>query len=101
MRKNGDGWDAEVSARFDDPDLAIDSYLIGWLLDNKVTLDAEGRQPLTPSSMQQTRQTPKEVSVQYHFALAESPQGWSLVYASPTAVLEIAGQYRFTNLELP
>ena len=42
LRKSGDGWDAEVSARFDDPNLAIDSYLIGWLLDNKVTLRARG-----------------------------------------------------------
>ena len=51
LRKSGDGWDAEVSAHFDDPNLAINSYLIGWLLDNKVTLEHQGREPLTPTSI--------------------------------------------------
>ncbi len=54
-----------MSARFDDPTLAIDSYLIGWMLDNKVTLEREGRQPVAPTAMEQTRQTPKEIGVKY------------------------------------
>ena len=48
VHKSGDAWELEVSARFDDPTMAIDSYLIGWLLDNKVALEREGRQAIAP-----------------------------------------------------
>jgi hypothetical protein len=101
MRRSGDAWEVEVSARFDDPNLAIDSYLIGWLLDNKVTLTHEGRPPLVPTSLVQTRQTPKEVGVKYRFTVPGSLDGWSLDYASPTAVLEVPARYRLINLDLP
>jgi hypothetical protein len=101
MHKSADAWELEVSARFDDPALAIDSYLIGWLLDNKATLERDGRRPVAPVGIEQTRQTPKEVGVKYRFAVAESLEGWTLVYQTPTAVLEIPVDYRFTNLDLP
>jgi hypothetical protein len=101
VHKSGDAWELEVSARFDDPALAIDSYLIGWLVDNKATLERDGRQPVAPVGLEQTRQTPKEVGVKYRFPLSESLEGWTLVYQSPTAVLEVPVDYRFTNLDLP
>ena len=101
VHKSGDAWEVEVSARFDDRTLAIDSYLIGWLLDNKATLERDGRQPVVPAAMEQTRQTPKEVGVKYRFAISESLAGWTLVYQTPTAVLEVPMDYQFTNLDLP
>ncbi len=101
VRKSGDAWELEVSAQFDDPTIAIDSYLIGWLLDNKVTLEHDGRAAIAPVATQQTRQTRNEVGVKYRFALPEGLDGWSLVYHSPTAVLEVPAKYRFTNLDLP
>ncbi len=101
VSRSGDAWEVDVSARFDDPTLAIDSYLIGWLLDNKVALERAGHQSLAPVGVEQTRQSPKEIGVKYRFAVAESLEGWSLVYQTPTAVLEIPANYRFTNLNLP
>jgi hypothetical protein len=101
VHKSGDAWEVEVSARFDDRTLAIDSYLIGWLLDNKATLERDGRQPVVPVAREQTRQTPKEVGVKYRFAISESLEGWTLVYQTPTAVLEVPMDYQFTNLDLP
>ena len=73
VHKSGDAWELEVSARFDDPALAIDSYLIGWLLDNKATLERDGHQPVAPVGMEQTRQTPKEIGVKYRFAVVREP----------------------------
>jgi hypothetical protein len=101
VRKSADAWELEVSARLNDPALAIDSYLIGWLLDNKASLEHDGRPPVVPIGMEQTRQTPKEVGVKYRFALSESLEGWTLVYQTPTAVLEVPVDYHFTNLDLP
>ena len=101
LRKSGDAWELEISARFDDPTLAIDSYLIGWLLDNKAVLERDGRQPVAPVAMEQTRQTPREIGVKYRFAVADGIDGWTLVYHSPTAVLELPAEFQFTNLDLP
>ena len=50
---------------------------------------------------EQTRQTPKEIGVKYRFAVAGSLEGWTLVYQTPTAVLEIPADYQFMNLDLP
>ena len=100
LRKNREIWECTLRVRFDNPAAALETHR-GWILANPVYFaDSAGKQ-IVPGGYELVSQTPKEVGVKYLFELPSGPQGLSLVYKTPLAILQVPISYELEGIDLP
>ena len=92
---------AEIRLRvvFDEAAGALESHR-NWVFDNEVYLEGPDKKQLKPAAWDTTLQEENEVGIAYLFPL-DSLAGYTLVYATPAAIVNVPINYELTNLELP
>jgi len=100
VRKNNDAWEVDVRAHFDEPADALESHR-GWVLENEAFFEDPKGRHVTPSGYEQTREGRDEVGVKFLFEATDSLAGWTFVYKTPLAILDLPVEYELRDLPLP
>ncbi len=100
VRQNNDLWAARVRIGFGAAAGALASHRT-WIDNNLCYLvDAEGNK-YENLGLESTLRTEDEVGYAYLFALPDGPQGLSLVYETPAAIVELPVEYELESIPLP
>jgi hypothetical protein len=100
VRKNNGAWEVDLRAKFDEPGDSLESHR-GWIFENEAFFDDPKGNHITPASYEQTREARDEVGVKFLFEATESLAGWTFVYKTPLAILELPVEYELHDLQLP
>jgi hypothetical protein len=100
VRQNNDLWEAFVRVRFDKADGALESYR-GWYYQNECYLvDAKGTR-IDYSAFDRTKETEDEFGLGYLFDSPEGLKGLTLVYRTPTVIMNVPVEFELNDLPLP
>lgn len=100
VRQNNDLWEAFVRVRFDKAGSALESYR-GWYYQNECYLvDAKGKR-IDYSAFDRTRETADEFGLGYLFDSPEGLKGLTLVYRTPTVIMNMPVEFELNDLPLP
>lgn len=101
VRKNNDVWEVRIRVRFDDPSGALDSHLMGWVLENPAFLeDAEGNR-LEHGALEKTREVADEFGIAYLFFAEGEIEDYTFVYETPAALINRDVEFSFQDVPLP
>jgi hypothetical protein len=101
IRKNNDAWEVDVRAKFDEPGDSLESHRAGWILQNEAYFEDPKGNRVASAGYEQTREARDEVGGKYLFEATDSLAGWTFVYKTPLAILELPVEYELHNLPLP
>lgn len=100
MRPNNDLWTARVRVAFAATDGALESHR-SWIANNVCYLvDAEGKK-YENLGFDSTLRTRHAVGFAYLFDLPDGPQGLTLVYKTPAAIVNLPVKYELKDIPLP
>jgi hypothetical protein len=100
VRRNNELWELRIGVRYDQASGALESHR-GWIFENACYLsDAEGRR-IEYVGMETTRQDENDVGIAFYFDVAESLEGYSLIYRTPGSILRSQVDYVLQDIELP
>jgi hypothetical protein len=104
MTRIGDRWDVPVELSYPPSPVVFESFEAGvWLGRNRLQLvDAAGK-PLSPVN-EDWREAPGRANAVYRFRAADVPAaraGWSLVYETPSPLVEFPVSFRLGPFDLP
>ena len=85
---------------FDKADGALDSHR-GWMFNNKAYLLDPMGEKVEMAGFETTRQTQQDLGVAYFFDIPTDPKGYTFVYETPGAILNMPVKYELKNLPLP
>ncbi len=98
-RKNGDAHEIRIRVRFDQAGDALQSHL-RWIFDNKaVLIDPEGKEIADPTRTP-TAEAENEIGMSYVFAVP-TLEGYTFVYETPGALVELPIPYTLRDIPLP
>ena len=99
VRKNAGVQQVRMLVRFGEASGALESHR-GWIYSNKAYLvSPEGKQ-INVSSFETTRQQINEVGLAYNFVIP-SVKGYSFVYKTPAAIVQMPVKYELKDILLP
>jgi hypothetical protein len=98
--QNGDVWQIGVILRFENAAGALASHL-GWYAANETyLLNAKGER-IDYNSSELYRRTDNEAGMLYSYDLENGPDGMTLVYHSPTLIMNLPVEFAIKDIELP
>lgn len=100
VRKNNAIWEVHMRLALDEDSVALKSRS-AWALQNLSYLVGKDGKQIDNAGFETTRQTANEVGVAYLFDGPESIDGWSWVYETPAAIVELPVEYEIRDVELP
>ncbi len=100
VRRNIDVWEVRVLVRFDKASRGLESHR-GWVENNEAFLIGPDKTKILEETRELVRETDTEVGMAYLFDLPEGPQGHTLVYKTPVAILDFLVEYELKDMELP
>jgi hypothetical protein len=98
IHKNENLFGVVVELKFDEEHNALESHR-GWVFENEAYLLDKDDQRLDPISMETLQQDNSLVKVQYLFM--QNPQGLTLIYRTPAAIVHVPVDFTITNIPLP
>ena len=100
MAKNQDLYGARIRVRFEDSANSLESHR-GWIYSNEAyLLDSEGRK-VEALGMEMYRQRASDIGLSYLFDLQELPDGMTLIYRSPAAIVTLPVEFDLEKIVLP
>lgn len=100
VRKNNEIWEFRVRVGFAEPGQALESHR-DWMFHNEAYLETPDGQSRQPDGLETTLQTDHEFGVAYLFDLPDGPADHTLVYRTPSLILQVPIRFELNNLELP
>ncbi len=103
-RKIQDRWDVPVELVYPPSKVEFESFEAGvWLSRNRLQLIDPAGKPLNPIN-EDFRESPGKANLVYRFPAAKVPDGragWSLVYETPSPLVEFDVAFTLSNIPLP
>ena len=103
-RKVGERWDVPVELVYPPSKVEFESFEAGvWLSRNKLQLIDPTGKPLDPMN-EDFRESPGKANLVYRFPAGKVPAdraGWSLVYETPSPLVEFDVAFTLSNIPLP
>lgn len=100
VRQHNKLWQVQVRIAFAAAEGALESHR-DWITDNPCYLvDAAGKR-YDNLGLNLTMRTNNEVGFAYLFDLPQGPQGLTLVYETPTAIVDLPIKYELKEIKLP
>ncbi len=103
-RKVGDRWDVPVDLVYPPSKVEFESFEAGvWLSRNRLQLIDPAGKPLDPIN-EDFRESPGKANLVYRFPAGKVPAdraGWSLVYETPSPLVEFDVAFTLSNIPLP
>ena len=103
-RKIQDRWDVPVELVYPPSKVEFESFEAGvWLSRNRLQLIDPAGKPLDPIN-EDFREAPGKANLVYRFPAAKVPDGragWSLVYETPSPLVEFDVAFTLSNIPLP
>ncbi len=103
-RKVGDRWDVPVELVYPPSKVEFESFEAGvWLSQNRLQLIDPAGKPLDPIN-EDFRESPGKANLVYRFPAGKVPAdraGWSLVYETPSPLVEFDVAFTLSNIPLP
>jgi hypothetical protein len=99
VRKNNAVWEVHMRFSLDEDNGALQSHR-AWVFQNlSYMLDKDGKQ-IDNGGLETTRQTKNEVGVVYVFDVP-AIEGFSWIYETPAAIVDLPVEYEIKDIELP
>ncbi len=103
-RKVGDRWDVPVELVYPPSKVEFESFEAGvWLSSNRLQLIDPAGKPFDPIN-EDFRESPGKANLVYRFPAGKVPAdraGWSLVYETPSPLVEFDVAFTLSNIPLP
>ena len=103
-RKVGERWDVPVELVYPPSKVEFESFEAGvWLSQNRLQLIDPAGKPLDPMN-EDFRESPGKANLVYRFPAGKVPAdraGWSLVYETPSPLVEFDVAFTLSNIPLP
>ena len=99
VRKNANVQQVRILVRFDGTAGALENHR-GWIYGNKAYLVNPNGTQIEMAGFETTRQQPNEVGLAYNF-VASDVKGYSFVYKTPAAIVQMPVKYELKNIALP
>jgi hypothetical protein len=100
-RKVGEVWEVRIRVKYDQAFNALDSHLVGWMLNNEAYLLDEKGERVENSGFETTHRSEEEIGVAYLFEAAAGLAGHKFVYHTPGAIYRLPVRYELNDLPLP
>jgi hypothetical protein len=98
--QNGDVWQIAIVLRFESADGALASHR-GWYFNNPTyLLDAKGER-IDHNGYELYRRTENEAGIAYSYDLENGPDGMTLVYETPSLIMNLPVSFEIKDIELP
>ncbi|MEX0865927.1 MAG: hypothetical protein WD030_01125 [Pirellulales bacterium] len=101
VRRNNDVWEVRIRVRFDDASGALDSHLLGWVLENPAFLEDAAGERLPHGALEKTREVADEFGVAYLFFPEKEIGDYTFVYETPAALINRDVTFSFEDVPLP
>lgn len=101
VRRNNDVWEVRIRVRFDDASGALDSHLLGWVLENPAFLEDAAGERLPHGALEKTREVADEFGVAYLFFPEKEIGDYTFVYETPAALINREVPFSFKDVPLP
>jgi hypothetical protein len=100
VRQNGEVWQARVIVAFKDAEGALASHR-DWVLNNETyILDSSGKK-ITYDGLETFKRTENEIGVAYNYDLEKGPNGLTLIYKTPSVIMNVPLDFEIKDLDLP
>ncbi len=99
VRKNANVQQVRILIQFDDMAAALKNHR-GWVYSNKAYLQDDKGRTIEAAGFETTRQQRNEVGLAYNF-VTPSLDGYSFVYKTPAAIIQLPVKYELHNIALP
>jgi hypothetical protein len=98
--QNGDVWQVGIVLRFESAEGALASHR-GWYFNNETyLLDAKGER-IEHNGYELYRRTENEAGIAYSYDLEKGPEGLTLVYKTPSLIMNLPVTFEIKDIELP
>ena len=98
--KNGEVWQVGIVLRFDNAQGALASHL-GWYTTNETyLLNAKGEK-IEHNGYELYRRTENEVGLLYSYDLDKGPDGLTLIYNTPSLIMNLPVAFEIKDIDLP
>ncbi|MBS0207475.1 MAG: hypothetical protein JSS27_00840 [Planctomycetes bacterium] len=93
-------WEVSLRVTFDKAGQALESHR-NWTDDNPLWIETPDGQRLDPLAQTTTRQSDREFGVSFTFQREQGLDNCTLVYRTPTAIIDVVVPFELKGLELP
>jgi hypothetical protein len=100
VRQNGDVWQVRVVLNFKNAKGATATQR-DWVVKNDTYLVDSAGKPIAFDGLELYHRTDNEIGVAYNYDLEKGPEGFTLIYKTPSVIMSLPLEFAIKDLELP